>query len=349
MREKPDISEELLRTCLQEQYDLRVVTLEYLPLGLDYNAGVYRVVSEQGNAYLLKATSRSLSEASYLVPGYLRDQGIASVVAPLPTNRHTLWGQAEKWTVIVYPFIDGDTGWTTITDAHWQETGSTFWQIHQLRPSAHILDVLRKESFDPAEYVQQVHLLETQHIPSRPGESAAEHMVRSTWMAHQSTIHTAVMMLQKLAAVLQRHDEPYVICHADLHPNNVIRDRAGHIHVIDWDEVMLAPKERDFLFTGEPPVDGSAGTDIPPFFQGYGQTQINWIALTYYLYERVVQDLIAYAQDALLRDDLGEESRADNAQAFCNILKGNIRSGNAYAAASHLPADLAIHASEISY
>ena len=35
-------------------------------------------------------------------------------------------------------------------------------------------------------------------------------------------------------------------------PANLIRDRAGNVFVIDWDEVMLAPKERDFIFIREP-------------------------------------------------------------------------------------------------
>ena len=55
MREQPKIPEEQLRACFQDQYDLYPVTLEFLPLGLDYNAGVYRVVGEQGTAYLLKS------------------------------------------------------------------------------------------------------------------------------------------------------------------------------------------------------------------------------------------------------------------------------------------------------
>jgi spectinomycin phosphotransferase len=54
MHEQPRIPEEHLRACFQEQYDLIPVTLDFLPLGLDYNAGVYRVVSEQGTPYLLK-------------------------------------------------------------------------------------------------------------------------------------------------------------------------------------------------------------------------------------------------------------------------------------------------------
>ena len=36
-------------------------------------------------------------------------------------------------------------------------------------------------------------------------------------------IHTVVASLETLAHVLQRQSEPYVICHADLHPSNIIR------------------------------------------------------------------------------------------------------------------------------
>jgi spectinomycin phosphotransferase len=86
MREQPGIPEEQLRACLQEQYGLSPVTLEFLPRAKDYNAGVYRAVSEQGTAYLLKVTSRSLYEPRCLVPRYLTDQRIPSVVAPLPTR-----------------------------------------------------------------------------------------------------------------------------------------------------------------------------------------------------------------------------------------------------------------------
>ncbi len=91
MREKPAIADELLQAILQDQYGVEAITLEFLPVGLDYHAGVYRVVGEQGNAFLLKATSRPLYEPRYLVPRHLNDTGITSVVAPLPTKSGALW------------------------------------------------------------------------------------------------------------------------------------------------------------------------------------------------------------------------------------------------------------------
>ncbi len=333
MREKPNVPDELLRACLQDQYDLVPVTLDYLPLGLDYNSWVYRVVSEQGISYLLKARSGPLYEPSCLVPSYLKDQGIASVVAPLPTKSNTLWTRVGAWTVIVYPFIEGDTSFTGMTDEQWKELGTIFKQIHQVIVPAEGFRSLRKETFDPTEYARWVRAFETQHLPSRHGGSVSERALRSSWVAHQSTIHTGVTSLETLAGVLQGRSGPYVICHADLHPANLIRDHADHVFVIDWNDVMLAPKERDFIFVRELQADA--------FWEGYGQREIDWIALTYYLWERVVQDVIECAKDVFFNDDLGEETRADVVRLFDEILMGRSSTIDAaYTATAHLSRDL---------
>lgn len=335
MREPPRIPEEHLRACLQDQYDLSPVTLEFLPLGHDYNAGVYRAVSEQGTPYALKVTSRPLYAPRCLVPRYLNDQGITSVVAPIPSRSGALWNQLEDWTVIVYPWISGDTSLTGMTDEQWKEVGTIFQQIHQIVLPPEGFESLRKETFDPTEYTRWVRAFETQQAHVE-GQGAVERALRASWVAHQPTIHTVVTSLEKLAGVLQSRSFPHVICHADLHARNLIRDRAGHVFVIDWDEVMLAPKERDFIFVRQPQADA--------FFQGYGQAEIDWVVLTYYLWERVVQDLIECTQNVCFRDDWGEESRAEAVQLLHEILaeeRGHIDA--AYQASVHLPSDLTVH------
>jgi spectinomycin phosphotransferase len=115
------------------------------------------------------------------------------------------------------------------------------------------------------------------------------------------------------------------------------------VFVIDWDDVMLAPKERDFLFVGEAPVAGSAPDDASPFFQGYGPAEIDWVALTYYRCERVVQDVIECAREACFRDDLGEETKSDAVRLFGAIFAAGDMIDAAWAAAAHLPPDLRSH------
>ncbi|HLL78938.1 MAG TPA: aminoglycoside phosphotransferase family protein [Ktedonobacteraceae bacterium] len=332
MRQQPAIPEELLRACLQDQYDLYPVTLEFLPRGLDYNAGVYRVVSEQTAvypAYLLKATTRPLYEPRCLVPRYLNDQEIASVVAPIPTRSGALWTRLGNWTVNVYPFIEGNTSLTGMTDEQWREVGSIFRQIHQVALPPLGFETLYKETFDPTEYARRIGYIETKFILEPKPESAAQRAFRADWQAHQSMIHTGVTTLETLAGELQRRAGPYVICHADLHPANLLRDSAGRVFVIDWDEVMLAPKERDFIFVRQPQANA--------FWQGYGQQEIDWVALTYYLWERVVQDVIEDANNVCFRDDWAEENRANVAQVF----HGYLADGDTIKAAHQASARLA--------
>ncbi len=329
MREPPNIGEDRLRACLQDEYDLNPVTLEFLPLGKDYHAGVYRVLSEQGTAFLLKVTPRPLYEPACLVPHHLRDQGITSVVAPVPTKSHALWTKLGEWTVILYPFLEGESSLTGMTTEQWMEVGTIFKRIHQVRLSPAGFESLRKETFDPTTYLRWVRGFETQHLSAQHGGSASQRALRADWRAHQSTIHTAVTSLEKLAEALQRRTFPYVICHADLHARNLIRNRAGQVFVIDWDEVMLAPKERDFIFVRPPHADA--------FWEGYGQTEIDWKLLSYFLWERVVQDMIEYAQIVCFRDDWAEESRAEVAQLFHQCLaEGASNLNAAYEASTHL-------------
>src|SRR3989442_15676558 len=132
MREEPRIGRQILRSCLQEQYGLVPTTINFLPLGADVNAGVYRVVDEQGSPYLLKIKHGSFYAPSCLVPRYLCDQGISTVVAPLPTKRKAFWTQAEEWTVVLYPYLEGVTGWTGMTDKHWNDVGVIFKRVHEV-------------------------------------------------------------------------------------------------------------------------------------------------------------------------------------------------------------------------
>src|SRR2546425_5795839 len=111
MREEPRIAREMLRACLQEQYGLIPTTIDFLPIGRDLSAGVYRVLSEERSRYLLKVKAGEFYAASCVVPRYLADQGIASVVAAVRTRTERLWARAGEWTVLVYPYLEGETGW----------------------------------------------------------------------------------------------------------------------------------------------------------------------------------------------------------------------------------------------
>ena len=100
------------------------------------------------------------------------------------------------------------------------------------------------------------------------------------------------------------------VCHSDIHAWNLLIDGNDHLYMVDWDNPIMAPKERDLMFIGAGLF--SAGDHTPQeeetlFYQGYGETQINAVALAYYRYERIVQDIWEFGKQLLLTDAGGED------------------------------------------
>jgi spectinomycin phosphotransferase len=90
----------------------------------------------------------------------------------------------------------------------------------------------------------------------------------------------------KTSIVLQRLE--YVLCHSDIHAGNILMEATGALYIVDWDNPILAPKERDLMSIGGGQF-GNVHTaqEEALFYRGYGQTQIDPVALAYYRYERL--------------------------------------------------------------
>lgn len=332
MREKLKISDETLKACLHDYYGLTVAKLEFLPLGLDTWAGLYAVTTAENTNFLLKVKAGSLYEASCYIPRYLADQNIEAVVAPLPTVNSTLWVQLNEWTLRLYSFVEGVTGWQTmLNEQQWQSLGRSLKQIHEVAILTEQWPEVRREKFDATEYANFITSFEAEQTKFS-ARSSLEEKFRASWILHQPTIKILLKAMEKLGTVLQERITEYKICHADLHPGNLIRSENGQVSIIDWDEVMLAPKERDFLF-----INTDVSQEKSPFFSGYSKVAIDWVALTYFRCERVIQDLIACAQDVCLRSDLENETKIEALQLFEDILGGNGEAETAFVTALQLP------------
>lgn len=105
---------------------------------------------------------------------------------------------------------------------------------------------------------------------------------------------------EALAQEVRAKDLPNVLCHADLHTYNVLVDAAGSLWLLDWDEVMLAPSERDLMFATE----GGIGRDLVDtvaernFMAGYGSVDPDPLALSYYRHAWAVQDIADFGTEA---------------------------------------------------
>ena len=103
------------------------------------------------------------------------------------------------------------------------------------------------------------------------------------------------------------------MCHTDIHGGNILITDKDEFFIVDWDAPLLAPKERDLMFIGGGIDDiWKSKRDETDFYEGYGKTEIDFTVMAYYRYERVIEDLAAYAEQLLSTDEGG----ADREQAY---------------------------------
>jgi len=67
---------------------------------------------------------------------------------------------------------------------------------------------------------------------------------------HSMTIHRLVDRAEQLGKQIQDHTQKFVLCHSDIHGGNVLMDGNDIIYIVDWDDPIMAPKERDLMFIG---------------------------------------------------------------------------------------------------
>lgn len=311
MREAPaQLDHRTLPALLLAEYGLEAESVTFLPLGLDLAAAVFRVVLPDGSFRFLKARTGPLNVAGLLTPSLLQRHGVRGVVAPVPTRSGALWAQAGAWSLVLYPFVSGQSGMEAgLNEGQWEAYGATLRQVHAFPAPSELAALLHRETYAPrdGDLLRRVDVALQGDLPDEPylRELAV------FWQERRAEILGLLERAEALGNALRRKGLPLVVCHADVHTGNVLRGEDDAIWLVDWDEVMLALKERDLMFV----IGGIGAGLVTPEQQarclrGYRLTAVDNEALTYYRYAWAVADIAAFGAEALLRPDLGVATRA---------------------------------------
>jgi spectinomycin phosphotransferase len=340
MLEKPAISNEAIGSGLTNGYGIQPVRIEFLPLGKDSNGWVYRVETADQTPYFLKLKRpETVNPASLAVPRYLRDHGIWPVVAPLPTRTGALAHEIPEYTLVLYPFVEGRSGREVgLSPEQWLELGAIVRAVHQMELPPRLAANLPRETFVPhARYAGVVRRL----LRGIGEEGERDDLARELacyWQEKREEIARLLQRAEELGQALQHRKLPFTLCHADIHVANVLVEPSGHLLVVDWDQPILAPKERDLMFVMGSALRGfSAGSaEEAAFFRGYGSSDVDQVALAYYRYEWAIQDLGAYAEAVYFRPDLGEADRREGVAGVRAVFLPGSEAEAAYAAEADL-------------
>jgi spectinomycin phosphotransferase len=319
MLDRPPVSDERIVQALGARYGLAVEGLDFLALGHDANAWAFRA-STRGGAQFVKVRRR-VDPARLRLARFLADLGFAAVVAPIPTRDGSLSVAVGDLHLIAYPFIGATVAAEVgLTDAQWTEYGRIGAALHATRLSAELAASLSREEFRPAwgAVIDDLHAAAAAYS----GEDPARTALAGFWRSHQPEIEHLRRGVDELGGRLRERlrdrpsSLPFVPCHADFHTHNLFVGPDGSLRVFDWDEAMLAPRERDLMFVIGSPIGLAPGErELGLFEVGYGTLDVDPEALAYYHVDWAIQDIAGYGQQVLI-DDISAESRAYSLRIF---------------------------------
>ncbi|HHQ4121623.1 TPA: aminoglycoside O-phosphotransferase APH(9)-Ia [Legionella pneumophila] len=316
-----NITDQQLIALLKVYYGIDIHTVQLIVGGADMNAFGYKADSES-NSYFVKLKYGHHDEINLSIIRLLHDSGIKEIIFPIYTRDTKLFQQIDHFKIIVYPFINAPNGFTqNLTEKQWHQLGKVLRQIHETSVPTAIQQRLRKETYSPKwrEMVRSFY----NKIGFDDSDDQITTDFKTFFNQKIDSIHRLVDSSEELSKKIQLDLDKYVLCHSDVHAGNVLVVNEGSIFIIDWDEPMLAPKERDLMFIG-----GGIGNvwnkphEIDYFYEGYGKTNVDKIILSYYRHERIVEDIAVYGQDLLSRDQ-NNESRLESFKHFKSMFDPN--------------------------
>jgi spectinomycin phosphotransferase len=300
-----ELSEPGLAAALRTHHGIDARSVEPTETGQDADARRYRVDSR----YFVKVRQADDARGgAAALARYLHDNGVPHVVAPLRSATGSLTVQDGEHSLTVYPLIDGWNGMDVgLTEQHWRELGSFLQKLHATSFPTELAARVAAETYRPKE-LDLLPRIDAAVAPADGDDMAG------FWTTHREEILALAERTEELGQELEGLALPFVLCHSDLHTNNVLIDRDGALWVIDWDEPTYAPKERDLMFV----IGGIDASLVRPeatawFLEGYGDTTADPLALAYYRHAWAVQDVGSYGAQVFLED----KSRA--AAAFSRL------------------------------
>ncbi|WP_165956744.1 phosphotransferase enzyme family protein [Kribbella antibiotica] len=283
----------LLRRWLYDDFGLDVVELSPVGFGADLAAQVWKARTAT-NAYAVKWSGAG-SNTGHQVAAYLGDCGLPGVPEVVRTVEGGLWTfHGKKKRLTVAPWIDGARAAEVgLTVEQWHQYGALLRRVHDAEPPARLREALPRHSPVDAR-VPGLAAEVRAWTPSDDVEAA----VAELWREYADTIDVL------LAGDPPAPEGPRVVCHGDPHLGNVLVGADG-LQLIDWDDVILAPREQDLMFMlgGMGDVGTTTPAQVESFLTGYGPHAIDHDAVRYYRHVRAREDVVLWSHQALTGPD----------------------------------------------
>ena len=293
------------------EYDIIISEIKQLYIGADTNSFVYEVKSNDCKKYFMKLRYGDFSISSISIPWFLAEKIGAHIIKPFKTVSGSLYKKNSDHVMILYPYIQGKSGKVLpFSKNQWIKFGKLMSEIHAVKLPPELSDV-------PCETWNDRWRVQLKEIMQGLNEIGTGNMCDNKYSEllndNKKVITELLETAEQLAAQIKKQKLNYSLCHADIHAGNIlISGETGEFYIVDWDTLMMAPKERDLMFIGGGVANlWNKEEEEAEFYKGYGRYEdVDLSILVYYRCDRIIEDLVVYFNQFFTENVLEENQKA---------------------------------------
>jgi spectinomycin phosphotransferase len=285
---------------IASEYGISVSSIEHLNIGFDGNTMVYKLHSFDEKKYFLKIRTQNFTESSLNIPVWLsKNNWFKNIINPVETIDKKLYVEKSSQYMIVFPYINGHSGGDVpLTKDQFIEFGKFMNYLHTTKYPEEQLNSIPIE-----EYNQKYRKMVKKYLGNIKEKVHSDPIILEfldTLEINRNTIIGLLNFLNMAVNEISHSRQNLCLCHGDIHANNIFIDE-NDFYIVDWDTIIMAPKEKDLMFIGGG-VGGkwNSEEEVINFYKGYGQnTKIDNELLKYYRCERIIQDIYEFYHEII--------------------------------------------------
>jgi spectinomycin phosphotransferase len=267
-RMMPDsnMNRSFLKKVIRDEFGIDIASFTPVPKAEAVRA--YSIESANGNRFFLKlylndtipnSAFRFAHDLSYKV-------GISNVVHPIRAKSGQLRIPTGESYLALFNLVAGKTAEEIkFNDGQLEKLGELLAKIHQSKKI--IGEYVVKENFEISFEAKFFAVFgEIDKLSQDSPEYRKK--VRLFLDPHREKFMEELATLRELQNKVRRMDLEFVNCHGEPSPGNVLSSDNNEVYLLDWDEPIFAPKEKDLLFFKD---------NIEPVMRGYRRCSENTI------------------------------------------------------------------------
>jgi spectinomycin phosphotransferase len=318
LKVEPTLDKATLFEVIHREYGLSVERLRFLPTG--WTAYCYAADCINGERYFLKLTSDSdlvpfaASDRDFYLPMTYQLRArklLPNVACPVRTQSKHFTVRFDSYLLILFHFIDGKVvGHDGMSDDVLAKLARMIGILHRSTPEIEV----EKPFIEGFDIAFEGDLMEGFDVLAgiTPGDKRGRRELCDLLLPLKDELLGHLDRLKELQSLSRAAGKQRVVCHTDLHGENLMVDERGNLYIIDWENAMIAPPEHDlFFFAG---YDYFWDLFLPNYEREFGPASLEGNVFGFYYYRRMLEDLTdwvvrilyhnaSYEQD---REDLGE-------------------------------------------